>query len=626
MSAEARARREAARRDWLERVGQRRSDGASAVALPRLAVPGGLRASEGRGQVTLRWEPVEGAAGYLIRRADAADGPFEPMAVGEPIVKPVPDVVFTDTTGRPGAPAWYRVSAAASIEDDGQPASMTVTATPATDGDGKVLAVVDAGSSDGRLPRPWRPIVGSEHLSLLTYGAGAGGVAIGPDLAEALRIAHDELGIEAVRAHAILHDELGVYRELDGRAMFDFSRIGALYDQVLVTGLRPIVELSFMPRDLARDPSKTVFQYDAIVSPPRSMQRWGELIAALVAYLVDRYGRDEVRSWGFEVWNEANLEVFWSGTRDEYLELYDVSAAAVKSIDRNLLVGGPATAAVGWLDELLAHARDSGAPVDFLSTHTYGNSPMDLRPIAARHGYAGLPLWWTEWGAHATHNNPLHDSVWAAGYLVRGMRSAMGRIESLAYWVISDQFEELGWPQRLLHGGFGLLTVGNLRKPRFWGLWMLERLGDERLAAEIMGDGAGDMVNLLATRDEAGRIAILVWNTTIDSSKAGGDALLDRHLSIRLDHLPMTRYRSRHRRLDRDHSNLAATWEQMGGGNWPNDEQWALLTASDELRDFEPEREVRVNRGAASLELDLPMPAISLLELTPVRSANASPP
>jgi xylan 1,4-beta-xylosidase len=618
MSPDARTKQAAARQAWLKRIGVRREEGGGErLPLPNLAAPAGVQAEEGRGLVTLHWDPVDGAAGYLIYRSDSPEGPYQPIAVGEPIVKAVPGTVFTDTTGRPGIPAWYRVAAAASVEDVGQPSSAVLTATPRPSGEAAVHAEVDAGRIRGAMPRPWRPIIGSEHLSLLTRGAGAGGIATGPDLAAALRTAHDELGVEAVRAHAILHDDLGVYREVDGQPIYDFSRIGEIYDLVLATGLRPIVELSFMPRDLARDRTKTVFQYDAIVSPPRSFARWGELVSGLVHFLGERYGRDEIRHWGFEVWNEANLEVFWSGTRDEYLELYDVSARAVKGVDAELRVGGPASAAVGWLDELLAHISRSGAPIDFLSTHTYGNAPMDLRPIAARYGYPELPLWWTEWGAHATHNNPLHDSVWAAGYLVRGMRSAMGRIESLAYWVVSDQFEELGWPDRLLHGGFGLLTVGNLRKPRFWGLWMLEQLGDEQLAVRLNGDGAGDMVDLLATGDDEGRIAMLAWNTTIDSTKSAGDPLLDRHITIRLDGLKDTLYRLRHRRLDRDHSNLAAAWERLGRPRWPTDDQWELLRRADQLQVFEGERLIQAGDGSASLAFDLPMPAISLLELTP---------
>ncbi len=203
----------------------------------------------------------------------------------------------------------------------------------------------------------------------------------------------------------------------------------------------------------------------------------------LTAHLVDRYGLDEVREhWCFEVWNEANLSVFWSGTPAEYWRLYEVAARAVKDVDPGIRVGGPGSAAVGWVDDQLA----VDAPVDFLSTHVYGTPPLDLRPLAG-----GRPLLWTEWGVTATHGHEINDTVFAATFLLRGMRSASRRIEALAPWVASDHFEELGRPRRLLHGGFGLLTVGNLAKPKYWALRLAERLGDTELPVTLAGDGAG---------------------------------------------------------------------------------------------------------------------------------------
>ncbi len=110
--------------------------------------------------------------------------------------------------------------------------------------------------------------------------------------------------------------------------------------------------------------------------------------------------------------------------------------------------------------------------------------------MLARYERAGTPIWWTEWGVTPTHFNEVSDAVFAGAFLLRGMKSAMGRIESLAYWVVSDHFEELGRPPELLHGGFGLRTVGELRKPRWWALAMMERLGNHRLAVSSSGDGA----------------------------------------------------------------------------------------------------------------------------------------
>ena len=212
-----------------------------------------------------------------------------------------------------------------------------------------------------------------------------------------------------------------------------------------------------MPRELATDPNKTVFDYNAIVSPPRDWVRWERLIGDLAAHLLERYGRNEVRTWGFEIWNEANLEVFWSGSRDDYLRLYEVSARAVKAVDAELPVGGPASAAAAWIDEMLVHAVRSGTPLDFLSTHTYGNAPLDLRPIAARHGRPDVRLWWTEWGAHATHFNRAHDSVWSVAYLARGDRQRDGAHRGRRLLDGLRPLRGARPAQSLLHGGFGLL-------------------------------------------------------------------------------------------------------------------------------------------------------------------------
>ena len=199
--------------------------------------------------------------------------------------------------------------------------------------DGVVAVRVDAGLVIGPLHRPWRPMIGSEHLALLLHGAGPGGHHVGSELAEAFRIVHRELRVASVRAHAVFDDELTVYRDSHGTPVHDFSTLDGALEIVLDTGLRPVVELSFMPRDLARDPMASVFEYGAIVSPPRDIGRWGDLVRDLVAHLADRFGRDEVRAWTFEVWNEPNMGLFWRGSESDYVALYGAAARAVKAVD-----------------------------------------------------------------------------------------------------------------------------------------------------------------------------------------------------------------------------------------------------------------------------------------------------
>lgn len=606
----------AARADWEERIGRRSGD-TPFVDLPTLPPPEGLRATAGRGVVSLDWLEVPGAVGYLVHTASGPDGPWTPLDHGGGDVLAVPRPPYADTVS--GTGAWYAVASLSDVTAVG-PAGSAVQAT-APDGDlGRVAIVVDAPAPGQELPRPWRPMIGSEHLSYALSTDTVGGREVGSELRDALRMARDSWGVRSVRAHGILCDDLGVYREVDGEPVHDFSRVDDIYDMLVEMGLRPVVELSFMPHDLASDPTKTVFEYGAIVSPPRDWGRWEALVRDLAAHLVERYGLQEVLDrWSFEVWNEANLEVFWSGTPQEFWRMHDLAARAVKDVHPDLVVGGPSSAAAGWVEEFLSHVDASGGACDFVSTHTYGSPPLDLRPLLARHGRAGAPIWWTEWGVTPTHFNPVSDSVLSATFLLRGMRSALGTIEALSYWVVSDHFEELGRPPALFHGGFGLLTVGNLRKPRFWALDLLDRLGVHRLPVTATGDGADSLVESLATRGDDGRLAVLVWNSTLDQSKAGGSPDLARQVTVRFEGVSAGRYTLRHHRVDHAHGDLQELWRQIGAGaDWPDEAQWAQLRAADTLAEVAGGRMLDAVDGAVVLEVELPMPGIALLELTPV--------
>ena len=291
----------------------------------------------------------------------------------------------------------------------------------------------------------------------------------------------------------------------------------------------------------------------------------------------------------------------------------------MRSVDPALRVGGPATAAVGWVEDLVVHTEKTGVPLDFVSTHLYGSPPLDLRPALARHGREDAAIWWTEWGVNPRLSNPVAESVYAAAFLARGMRSAAGRIDALSWWVASDHFEELGRPASLLHGGFGLLTIGNLRKPRFWALKLLERLGPEELATELDGDGAGGLVEAWASRDPGGgRVAVALWNVTLDQTRSTGEPLLDRRVTLRVEGLAAAAYQVRHLRVDLERSNIAAVWEAMSGGaDWPDDDQWAALREANRLEELEPVRRVAAAGGAVELAFDLPMPSVSLVELVP---------
>ncbi|WP_034214316.1 GH39 family glycosyl hydrolase [Actinoplanes subtropicus] len=613
---------EQARQRWAQLMGgggaQDRTPGTSVAA--DLPAPDGVSAVAGRGQVTVSWSPVPGAIGYAVHRSASREGPFEVVDHGGGDVLAVPHGPYADTT--PAHGGWYAVAALQTVNAIGPlSAPVPVTAPPVTRPPGGALpgggappgggppdlsgksgeVTVELGEGTAPLPRIWQEMVGSEHLSHLLSPDLTGGRPIGPELREALRRVHDDLGIRSVRAHAILGDDLGVYREHENTPEYHFDRVDQVYDTVLDLGMTPVVEFGYMPRDLAADPSRTVFTYRGGISPPKDWSRWHDLIRAFTAHLADRYGLDELRSrWRFEVWNEPNLSVFWSGTPADYWRLYRLTAHAVKSVDPALRVGGPATAAVGWIDDQVR----ADAPTDFLSTHVYGTLPLDLRPWAG-----GRPILWTEWGVTATHGSPLNDSVFAAAFLLKGMHSAAGRLDALAPWVASDHFEELGRPPRLWHGGFGLLTVGNLAKPKFWALWLAQRLGDTQLPVTLTGDGAGSLVEAWASRYPDGGLGLLLWNSTLDHGKVTGNAALAR--LIRFTPPLPTPHTLRLWRIDTDHGNPATHWH---GADWPTPQEWTDLHAGDRLDEAQPPR--RVTPGE-ELVLALPNPGIAFLELRP---------
>lgn len=157
---------------------------------------------------------------------------------------------------------------------------------------------------------------------------------------------------------------------------------------------------------------------------------------------------------------------------------------------------------------------------------------------------------------------------------------------------------------------------------------MLEQLRDERVTADVSGDGAGDMVGAVASRGQDGGVTFVVWSGTADVSKCSGEPLLDRDVELTVKGLLGDRYELRHRRLDEHHSNLNRIWAGLARDrDWPDEAGWRELRQADRLEDLEPISTVDVSDGSLALSFALPMPAVSLIELTPVAelSGGGSP-
>jgi xylan 1,4-beta-xylosidase len=205
----------------------------------------------------------------------------------------------------------------------------------------------------------------------LAVGSDFPGTLIRDDSMAQLKTTVDELGFRYIRFHAIFHDVLGTVRVESGKIVYDWTKTDQLLDGLRARRIRPFVELGFTPEAMKTSENK-IFYWQGNTSHPMPAA-WRDLVNAFVRHIRQRYGKDEVRTWFFEVWNEPNLSGFWEGgDQKAYFELYDLSAKTIKAVDPSLRVGGPSTAGAAWVPEFLQHVAQSGVAVDFVTTHTYG--------------------------------------------------------------------------------------------------------------------------------------------------------------------------------------------------------------------------------------------------------------
>jgi xylan 1,4-beta-xylosidase len=407
----------------------------------------------------------------------------------------------------------------------------------------------------------WEHTVGSDHAP----------VALRADWRAQLSLCHDELGFRYVRFHGLLSDDVGTLIRHKGKFLYSFFNADQIFDFLLSIGMKPFVELSFMPRTLASG-GATVFNYEANVTPPRNYQQWATLIGKLASHWVERYGAREVREWYFEVWNEPNLKEFWTGTQRDYFKLYRYTAEAIKEVDAELRVGGPATAANEWIEEFLDFCDRNKLAADFVSTHHYptdafGSEEDDTETQLAksrrgvlreqaqdtRRRARGLPVYYTEWNSSSNPRDPLHDEPYAAAFVTKTVMEMSGLVEGYSFWTFSDIFEENYFPSVPFHGGFGLLNLHGIPKPAYRAFELLHRLGNERLLV----DGAHQTVDAWVIR-KGQSVTVLLTNYQLPRQPVKTE-----QVQIRLSHAP----RGCHafvERIDDAHANVRAVWREMG--------------------------------------------------------------
>ncbi|MFZ6733301.1 GH39 family glycosyl hydrolase [Undibacterium sp. Ji42W] len=435
----------------------------------------------------------------------------------------------------------------------------------------------DLNATPTSLRHPWRKCVGSGHATL----------ALRADWQAQLRQAHDDLGFQYIRFHGLLDDDMGTLICQSNQFVYSFFNADQIFDFLVSIGMRPVVEMSFMPSTLSSG-GDIVFHYKGNITPPRHPEEWGELMRRLAAHWVDRYGIDEVAQWYFEVWNEPNLPAFWTGGQLAYFDLYETTVRSIKGVDTRLRVGGPASAGNAWIPEFQEFCKSRDLPADFISTHYYPtdafgeigadtvtqleHAPLDVmreHALSARAQAEGKPLLYTEWNITSNPRDPQHDGSFAAALATRIVMGVDDVVDAYSYWTFSDIFEENYFPSQPFHGGFGLMTLHGIKKPIYQALAMVAKLGERHYPVPQshptvmlwIGDAHVLCINQAMPRHDIREEAITL---TLQLQPGQRARKVDIH------------------RIDAENANPATLWQQWGEPGYLSAEQVSSLKLASE--------------------------------------------
>jgi xylan 1,4-beta-xylosidase len=474
----------------------------------------------------------------------------------------------------------------------------------------------DLKSSPEEFPHFWEHTVGSGHATL----------ALRADWQKQIERCHRELGFKYVRFHGLLDDDMGTLVCENDKFVDSFFNADQIFDFLLSIGMRPFVELSFMPLALSSG-GDIVFHYKGNVTPPKDYNEWEKLMSRLFQHWVDRHGIGEVKEWFFEVWNEPNLTAFWTGTQQDYFRLYECTARAAKAVDKNIRVGGPATAANAWIPEFLDFAEKNKVPVDFISTHHYPTDafgkPGDdtIAQLAAsrrsvlreqvresQKNARGKPVYYTEWSTSSNPFDDLHDESYAAAYIAKTVMEARGAVQAYSYWTFSDIFEENYFSSEPFHGGFGLLTIHGIPKPAYRTYQILHGLGKKLHAVT----GTHETVDAWLTQENspsgAGTLKILLVNSALPRHDIKTEFI---EFRIRGGGKIKTSYLER---IDEAHANPRAAWIGSGGVKNLSPRAVEALEVSSKLVkepvEFENSKDEKSGETILTLKISIPEQAV----------------
>jgi xylan 1,4-beta-xylosidase len=464
----------------------------------------------------------------------------------------------------------------------------------------------------------------------------------------------------------------------NGKPVYDFTITDQTFDAFEKAGVRPMVELGFMPKDLAAPiPGITEYQLHypkptmggASNNPPNDYKMWGELVRKYTEHLVQRYGRQQVSTWYFEVWNEPDI-LYWHGTPQDYFKLYDYAVDGVRAALPDAKVGGPATTGPGnakasaFLDGFLEHClHDKSAadgkpiPLDFISFHPKGRTIFVGGPVGShvRMGlsneleatqagfqivakypqYRQLPIILSEADpegcaacsmkdnpANAYRNGPLYAAYTAAAIKALFELQDANKVNLIAMLSWSFEFEGKDYFE-----GFRTLSTNGIDKPilnlfRMAGLMSGERVESASTGAipidDLVKTGAHQAsdpqtpdIDVFATKANR-EAAVMLWNYHDDDLPAPAA-----DVKVTVTGIPagVKRVLLEHYRIDDTHSNAYTAWKNMGSPQSPTPDQYAQLKAAGQLQLLNSPARLDVDDGKVTIAASLPRQAVSLLLL-----------
>ena len=363
----------------------------------------------------------------------------------------------------------------------------------------------------GTLKHKWKKILAVSSAEALLIS----------DIQDQVLKAQEDIRFEYIKFNGILSDEMHLYSERNGQPVYSFAYVDKVFNFIRRAGLKPFVQLSFMPADLAKSERK-LFGY--LVSEPKDLDKWEGLIQALTEHLIKKYGINTVKEWLFSVWEQPDTPDFMYGfsSLEKFNELYKRTWQAVKSIDRSIRVGAPSSFYIvredfeNWYLPFFRWCDANGCPPDFMNFHYYDTvlksegdtgkktfgfaSSMVLNDkteglndfvnqvIAERHRLLkeDKPIYLTEWNNTPSQQDLLNDTCFKSCYIAKGILENYDKLDSFAYWSLSDLMGEAPQPEDLYFGGLGLFTSEGIPKASYQALVLISKLGDT-----FMGRGPG---------------------------------------------------------------------------------------------------------------------------------------